>query len=87
MRALTSKFQIRHHGLLAGFRLLLWWGAESLRTWTSLPDVKKEIRSHKSLNHWPIASWHLIKRKSYCMVYLDEVPEIRIVELSKVQLN
>lgn len=87
MKRIQPKFQIRRRGLLAGFRFLLWWGAESLRNWTSPPDMKREIRFCHSSAYGPIASWHWIKQTPYCLVCPDEAPGIRIVELPKMQLN
>ena len=87
MKQKAWKFQIKRRSLIAGFRFLLWWGAETMRSIMTIPANEKEIQFVSHQGSWPISFWYFIRSKTYCLIYKNEIPEIRIIALPKIQMN
>lgn len=70
------------------FRILLWWGTEVSKQIFTVrrprPQIVRLSRFDRSL---PISSWVFIKDRVYALFSRRDVPEVRILEFEKLEMN
>ncbi|HDQ46381.1 MAG TPA: hypothetical protein ENN17_12935 [bacterium] len=70
---------MRRYGLIAGFRLLLWWGVRSLKRWTGMPERHAIEQFRPVRTDWPDAAWIFADERAACLAYDPDPARVRIV--------
>ena len=76
------------YGIVAGFRLLLWWGTEVARQVLvykkPMAQVIHVTKSHRNL---PASAWAFDEEKSYCLVSDQQNTRVEIHTVSLMKKN
>jgi hypothetical protein len=77
---------MRRFGLIAWFRLMLWWGVQSMKRLMRMPEGHSIEESSRTHSPWPEACWLFGEERSACLAFDSDAKEIRIV-VSKMSIN
>ena len=72
----------------AGFRILLWWGAEIARGIFVYKKPKAQIVRLSVFNDaFPVSSWVFTSARGYCLFYLKDQAEVNVYPLPGMEKN
>lgn len=76
------------YGIVAGFRLLLWWGTEVARqVLVYKKPMAQVVHVAKSYRNLPPSAWAFDEEKSYCLVSDQRSRNVEIHTVSLMKKN